>query len=281
MPDPIISNSCCAIGAPDGSPVTEVIVTLTIAGGVAGAESTVRFWWRNSTVLGDVSSADTYTDVSVTLDANGEAIVEQAIPAPAEGFKRCKDRVEIFPLGIFDGARSEEFFVDSGVTYIGEPTDTITGLGHLEGERVVILADGAVHPSQVVTDGSVTLEYEATIVHVGLPYDSILQPMRMDSTDQAGMSMAMVKRIREVTLRVMDTLGITYASSVDGEFNEVEFRSTDDPMDGPPPLFTGDKATGGTFAEFSEDATIILKQTQPLPFTLLALIVHMEIVGER
>ena len=39
-------------------------------------------------------------------------------------------------------------FVDSGLTYSGEPVTHISGLEHLEGKRSAILADGAVHPQR-------------------------------------------------------------------------------------------------------------------------------------
>jgi hypothetical protein len=46
---------------------------------------------------------------------------------------------------------TDSFFVDAGVLYSGAPTQSITGLNHLEGKTVSILADGAVQPQQVVT----------------------------------------------------------------------------------------------------------------------------------
>ena len=60
--------------------------------------------------------------------------------------------------------------MDSGITYNGAPTTTITGLDHLEGKEVTALADGSVVTGKTVSSGQITLGTEASVVHVGLPY---------------------------------------------------------------------------------------------------------------
>jgi hypothetical protein len=45
---------------------------------------------------------------------------------------------------------------------IGTPVTTISGLNHLNGLQVSILADGSVQPSQIVTNNSVTLQSPAS-----------------------------------------------------------------------------------------------------------------------
>ena len=64
----------------------------------------------------------------------------------------------------------DAYFVDSGLTYDGAATITITGLHHLIGETLTALADGAVVTDLVVAaDGSVTLPAAASKVHLGMP----------------------------------------------------------------------------------------------------------------
>ena len=60
---------------------------------------------------------------------------------------------------IKEDTQSDLIYSDAAVVYSGAATTTMTGLDHLEGARVSILADGAPHPSQVVTGGSVTLQW--------------------------------------------------------------------------------------------------------------------------
>jgi hypothetical protein len=78
------------------------------------------------------------------------------------------------------------FCVDSGLTYSGVATSTLSGLGHLEGKTVAVLANGAVHPSKTVESGQITLDYEVTKAHVGLAYTSKLQTMRLEAGSATG-----------------------------------------------------------------------------------------------
>ncbi|MBU0858675.1 MAG: hypothetical protein KJ667_01940, partial [Alphaproteobacteria bacterium] len=55
--------------------------------------------------------------------------------------------------------------------------DTWTGLDHLEGRMVTVVADGIVHAPCLVTDGTITLESPARRVDIGLPYTHIIEPL--------------------------------------------------------------------------------------------------------
>ena len=55
--------------------------------------------------------------------------------------------------------------------------NAFSGLGHLEGETVSVLGDGAVHADVVVSSGSVILTDYFNKVHIGLPYTSKLMPI--------------------------------------------------------------------------------------------------------
>lgn len=67
-------------------------------------------------------------------------------------------------------ALADCFFVDCGLTYSGGPTLTVSGLDHLDGKEVAVLADGLVQARKTVTGGTITLDAAASKVHVGLPY---------------------------------------------------------------------------------------------------------------
>ncbi len=75
---------------------------------------------------------------------------------------------------------TDAFFVDCGASYSGASTTTITGLSHLEGETVAILGDGAVQPSKTVASGSITLQNAVEEAHVGIGYNSDVQPMPIE-----------------------------------------------------------------------------------------------------
>jgi len=167
-----------------------------------------------------------------------------------------------------DVTPADAFFVDCGLTYDGAPVESVSGLGHLEGETVSVLADGAAHPDAVVAGGAIVLQRPASKVHVGLAYPTDIETLRPEAGAMAGTAQGQTKRIAGVTLRFMDTLGGRIGPD-SAHLDEILFRAGGDAMDRAPPLFTGDKYIafdGG----YGPDATIFIRQDQPLPLTLLA-----------
>lgn len=157
----------------------------------------------------------------------------------------------------------EAFYVDSGLSYDeGVPTDTFTGLEHLEGETVQVLADGAVHPDVVVTGGEITLQYEATRVHAGLAFNSTLKTMRVEGGNPIGTSQGRIKRINRCYARLYRTVGIL--------INDERYFMGPPIMNEPVPLFTGDVEVPVDDG-YDEAGQIEIIQNQPLPMTIIAI----------
>lgn len=173
-----------------------------------------------------------------------------------------------------DAQTHDGFFVDSGLTLgptqgLGSVT-TVSGLEHLEGESVKVLVDGAVHPMQTVSSGSISLQNAGKLIHVGLPMFSTLKTLRLITGDPQGPSQGKRKRIDNILLRMDRTLGIEVATNSEGtDFDNVFFRTGSDPMDAAPPLFTGDKILPIDIGWESE-GQITLRAMDPLPATVLA-----------
>ena len=204
-----------------------------------------------ATIPGDLNEDDTYLVVKRTI--NG-------------GTKRY---IEYFSSFDFGDDVEDAFFVDSGLTYSGAAATSISGLDHLEGETVSILANGAVHPDKTVSSGSVTLDYSATKVHIGLNYSSTLQTMRIEAGGTEGTAQGKTKRIHEVVLRLFRTVGVKVGSS-ETELDRIPFRSSAAAMTKAIPLFTGDKEIefrGG----FDTDGFVVVQQDQPLPLTIIGI----------
>lgn len=166
------------------------------------------------------------------------------------------------------GDREDVFFLHSGLTYDGAATDTITGLDHLEGETVSVIADGAVHPDVVVSNGSVTLNYEAEKVHIGLSYTSTYKTLDIESGGSAGTSQGKVTSISRVTVRFLNSLGCKLGDGT--TMDVIPFRSYGDNFDEPPPLFTGDKEVQFPSGHV-KNKYIVIQQDQPLPMHVLGL----------
>ena len=160
-------------------------------------------------------------------------------------------------------------FLDSALAYSGSAVTTISGLDHLEGQTVSVLANGATHPDKTVSNGSITLDRSSTNVKVGLSYSSILQTMRLDAGSQNGTSQGKTKRIYEITIRLYESVGVEVGESLDN-MERIPFRTSADPMDQGIPPFTGDKAVEFR-GNYDTDGFIFVRQTQPLPLTILSL----------
>lgn len=165
--------------------------------------------------------------------------------------------------------QEDAFYVDSGLTYDGAAATTITGLDHLEGATVDVLADGASHPQCVVASGAITLDRSASVVQIGLPCPCKLQTLRMNAGSADGTAQGKTKRIHHIIVRLMDTLGGKIGPT-ETDVDEINFRSTGDDMDSPPPIFNGDKEMpwrGG----YEKEGYIWYVNAQPFPATIVAL----------
>ncbi|NDV19218.1 hypothetical protein GO013_07270 [Pseudodesulfovibrio sp. JC047] len=168
------------------------------------------------------------------------------------------------------------FYVDCGLTYAGPAVQTVCGLEHLEGETVDILADGSVHPRQIVHNGTVSLQLPACKVHVGLNYRAIWSPMRVELQSEQGSTAGKDRRNDWAIIYMWGSLGLKCGPSLDEEdLQPVVFRTTSDRMDQAPDLFTGVKRVEikGTYNPFAD---LYLVHDQPLPFRLQRLDRHFE-----
>lgn len=165
--------------------------------------------------------------------------------------------------------QKEAFFVDSGLTFRGSPATVISGLEHLEGERVQVLADGAVHPDRLITNGEIRLALPASVVQIGLGYRSLLESIRLEAGAADGSAQGKTKRIHRVVVRLHQTLGALFGPDPD-KLDRMEFRSAADRMDKPPPLFDGDRLVDWP-GDYETEGRMVIAQDQPLPMTLLAL----------
>ena len=164
---------------------------------------------------------------------------------------------------------SDAFYVDSGLTYDGSATSTITGLNHLEGETVQILADGATHADKTVSGGTITLDRSASKVHVGYSFDSKVQTLRMEAGGDDGVAQGKIKRIHGVTVRFVNTVGAEIGPDEEN-LDRLPFRDSSMAMDEAIPMFTGDKEISFP-SGYDNDARVFIRQAQPLPMTVLAI----------
>jgi hypothetical protein len=152
---------------------------------------------------------------------------------------------------------------------------TVSGLDHLEGETVKVLADGAPVPDEVVASGAITLAKSASEIHAGLYANADLKPLRLSPERIPGGPQGKDKRITHVFLRFVNSLGGSMGPDEDN-LDPIIFRSASDPMGEPPPLFTGDKEVK-IEASYGKDAYTFFRQSQPLPTNITAMTVRAQV----
>jgi hypothetical protein len=161
-------------------------------------------------------------------------------------------------------------YADAGLTYNGAPATTITGLGHLIGQTVKVLADGGVHPPCVVSPGgTITLNYAASVVNIGLGYTSTLQTMRPEFGSQDGTAQSRIKTIGECVFRFRNTVG-GYVGTDLSQMYPIPFRYRTLPFGSVIPMISGDTAVDLS-SGWDRDAFICVQQSDPLPMTLVAI----------
>lgn len=209
-----------------------------------------------ATIPGPTSDEEVYIAVKRTIDGSTVRYVERLKPIE------------------FGTDVEDAFYVDSGLTYTGTAASVISGLDHLEGQTIKVLANGSVHPDVTVSSGSVTLNRATTKAHFGLAYTSTLQTMRSEAGGTEGTSQGKTKRIRDVTLRVYRSVGAKIGPN-ETDLELIPFRDSSMLMNQPVPLYSGDKDIEFPMG-YETDGFVVVKQDQPLPLTILAIFPRLQ-----
>lgn len=178
---------------------------------------------------------------------------------------------------------AECFFVDCGVTKCYEtPQSEITGLSHLEGREVAVLADGNVIKGLTVENGKIMLKHPASVVHVGLPYSAELETLDLTLPRQDGTQQGRSARLISVSVRVEKSRGMKIGAA-EGDpvpFEAVEFKERSTEPYGAPISLTTGIMTLGLNAGFSSGRVRVVED-MPLPCTLLSLLPKVAVASGR
>jgi len=161
----------------------------------------------------------------------------------------------------------------------GRAVDTFTGLFHLEGENVSVLADGIVlhNPNRsdlvtkTVTNGTISFATTYVKIHVGLPFLSDVEPLDLDNPQ--GETLADKKKlVGSVGVQVEDTRGL-YAGKADpGDADpDSEMDSMNIVGSSAAALFTGTKEVV-IKSNWNNNGRVFLRQIDPLPFSILSIL---------
>lgn len=150
----------------------------------------------------------------------------------------------------------------------GFARDTLSGLSHLNGRTIGVLADGFVQDDKTVTAGSVTIDEPGVLVHVGLRYVSDLETLEINVPGGASTRMQN-KLIKRLGIIVQDTRSV-FAGQDFNTLEEIEPR-TAERMTAPPDVQNGCLQAWIT-GSWAERGRVCIRQADPLPMAILGVI---------
>lgn len=151
--------------------------------------------------------------------------------------------------------------------------DELSGLGHLEGQRVAILGDGSVisdgsDNTYVVTAGAITLTSPYSLIHIGLPITADLELLNLEDPEAETLADKRIL-ITEATILVESSA----APSVG--YDAAHLRPVKPPLPvnlgDPPPLTTGGFNIGLN-STWNDNGRVFIRHTDPTPLTVLGVV---------
>ena len=166
-----------------------------------------------------------------------------------------------------DSSRSTCYLDCAGHYLSSDATQTISGLTWLEGRVVTVVADGVVVSGLTVTEGKLTLPISANEVWVGLPYTSQLKtlPATLQLSD-GSLARGRIKNVNRVALRVYRTSGLEVGPD---ESNVVPVKPRTLENYGKPPELKSGEVDVTPLGHWQNDGTVVIRQSEPIPFTLI------------
>lgn len=154
----------------------------------------------------------------------------------------------------------------------------LSGLAHLEGKTLSILGDGNVLPAVTVSGGQITIAQPCVIVHAGLPYTSDIETLEItQSTASQTSLLGNRKLVNSLTVMVEESRSILAGQDFDHLW---EFKQrNDEAMAEPIGTLTG-KAQIYISADWSSKGSVCIRQADPLPLGVLAVLPEVEVGGK-
>lgn len=169
------------------------------------------------------------------------------------------------------------YTVYSSGGYVRKAFTTISGLDHLEGESVSVLANGnVITPNPTVTSGAITLTTAASRVHIGLGYVSDIETLDLDTVD--GRLTAKKLAVCSMQIALLKSRGMLVGPD-STKLTEWKQRGIAGESYGvATALFTGIAEMGIT-STWRTGGGILVRQQYPLPLTILSIIPKVSVGG--
>jgi len=148
-------------------------------------------------------------------------------------------------------------------------TDTLTGLSHLEGETIDVIADGSYQGEFVVSGGQITIERQADLITGGLNFTPLIETMPLNVALQNGPNAALPKRIVRAGVELFESNGVLVnGQRIADKTMGVDVFESPIPNTGLERIF---------LQGWSVEAALTITQEEPMPMTILALYLEVSV----
>jgi hypothetical protein len=158
--------------------------------------------------------------------------------------------------------------MDSCITYSGAAATTITGLAHLEGKAVAVLANGVPVFGKTVSSAQITIPTAATKVQVGIGYNSTVETLNLELNLKDGSALDRTMGIPQVMVHVQNSCNFQIGVDA-GALKSTELPSS---------LYTGEETvflpTG-----YDTNGRLVMYQDKPLPFCVNSMVARVDVGG--
>lgn len=180
--------------------------------------------------------------------------------------------------------------VPAGLQNVGTATwaravSRVTGLYHLEGQAVSVLGDGAVIASPynpkyapiVVTSGTITLPKACAVINAGLPYFSDIETLDIDNAQGATIA-DKGKIVNRLTLFLENSRGGFIGDrpptndALNPLENLIEIPPPEPAVYGTTPALSTGKSFINIPAGWNKSGRVFIRQIDPLPLSVLAVV---------
>jgi hypothetical protein len=234
-------------------------------------EQDVWGWHRHDSGL-----ACRFEHVKVVPESSEDAVYLITRRTIGGVFHRFIEKLESREIADFN---ADAFFVDIGLSYSGPAVATFSGLGHLEGQRVAVLADGAVVTNGAdavtltVTGGAITIPTAASDVHIGIPIQyAEVETLDLDVAGQAIRDKR--KKVGSVTLLVDQSTRLFYV----GPDAQQLMPYKPNPWEGSAGDFSG-SVEQSVVSLYNDTGRVFVQVRDPIPMTILGVLPNVDLGG--
>ncbi len=191
--------------------------------------------------------------------------------------------IEWMQEGLLDTDELEDSkYLDCSLFRDGSPTNTVSGLWHLEGEVVSAFADSRVYHNLTVTNGRIYLpdDVEAAKILIGYNYRMTVKTLRVEEGARQGTAQGQLGKIDRVMVRLDRTVGGKMGVEDENgqQLDPIQYREADEPISDDLELFSGDKKIP-VEGRWDMNRYAVIVQDEPYPMHLIAVTLGLSVSG--